>query len=318
MELRHLSVIVEGLDSLADIEREHPELGKKLLGFVKEVRDCCAQGYGRLSTALGAVRNLSDNPTPNELEVVRKQIDDAPNSVWFRDVAGICDRLAALASAFEPQLSNQISYTSPFGENWQDSTNTPGNPRYAAHYRITPLVTLLQRQERDLKDDIRGAVAEIQTKLGQGARTGDYEGARQYALKIQKEIDSSIDEIAKLTYQIQGNSSDGVAAIITPEKMAEQALQTPERVLILSMFFLVFVFALGAFAFSFLKFYQFVLVSGFALTAVIVVNALYLRTTGKLSEENFLKLMELALLKFFAPLTRRNADKKDADAPSGG
>jgi hypothetical protein len=46
--------------------------------------------------------------------------------------------------------------------------------------------------------------------------------------------------------------------------------------------------------------------SGGDLTAVIVVNAFYLRTIDKLSEKGFLTLMQLALLKFFAPLTRRN------------
>lgn len=86
---------------------------------------------------------------------------------------------------------------------------------------------------------------------------------------------------------------------------AEKVLQTPERMLILSMFFLVFIFSLGAFAFHFLKAHQFILVTGFALTAVIVVNAFYLRTVDKLSEKGFLTLMQLALLKFFAPFTKR-------------
>jgi hypothetical protein len=118
--------------------------------------------------------------------------------------------------------------------------------------------------------------------------------------------------IAKFCWQIEGGSSKGAEAVITPEKIAEQALQTPERMLILSMFFIVLVFALGAVSFQFLKFYQFTLVTGFSLTAVIVVNAFYLRNTGKLTEQNFLKLMELALLKFFAPLTRQKAGAASA------
>ena len=63
---------------------------------------------------------------------------------------------------------------------------------------------------------------------------------------------------------------------------------------------------LAATVFQFLAVYQFILATGFAITAVIAVNALYLRSIDKLSEENFLKLMQLALLKFFAPLTRRS------------
>jgi hypothetical protein len=62
--------------------------------------------------------------------------------------------------------------------------------------------------------------------------------------------------------------------------------------------------SLGATVLQVLAFYQFVLLSGFTLTAVIVLNAFYLRTIDKLSDESFLKLIELAILKFFAPLAR--------------
>jgi hypothetical protein len=48
----------------------------------------------------------------------------------------------------------------------------------------------------------------------------------------------------------------------------------------------------------------FPLLIGFVLTAVIVVNAFYLRSIDKLREESFMGLMKLALLKFFAPLAR--------------
>jgi hypothetical protein len=67
----------------------------------------------------------------------------------------------------------------------------------------------------------------------------------------------------ELSFQIEGGSSRGAEAILTPGEIAEVALRRPERMLILSMFFVVILFSLGAFAFRFLKFYQFVIVSGF-------------------------------------------------------
>jgi hypothetical protein len=307
MELMHLRVIVEGLDSLAEIEKEHPVLGEKLLNFVKDVRDLCKQAYERLSKALGEVRNLPSKPSAKEIDDASATISAAPDSKWFKDVSGICDRLAALATDFDGDLSQQLQYTSPFGENWQESSKEPSKPRFAAHYRIAPLLSLLQKHERDLKQDMRNAVAVMQTKLGCAKTTGDVEDARAYALTIQTEISRGIDEITKLSYQIAGGSS--VDQILSPEEIAEQAFRRPERVLILNMFFLIVAFALGAAAFRVIAFYQFVLASGFAFTAVIIINAFYLRTIDKLSEENFLKLIELAILKFFAPLTRRKTKK---------
>jgi hypothetical protein len=304
MELIHLRTIVEGLDSLAAIEKEHPKLGADLLRFVNQVSDSCGRAYERLSTALGAVRSLPAKPKAAQVKLVLEQINSAPSSEWFKEVSGICDQLAALAEEFEPAINEQLRYTNPLGENWEESSRDMSAPRFAAHYKIAPLLSLLLKHERELKDDLRRTVSVLQSKLGPAQDSGDVEEARAYALEVQNEISQGIDQVKKLSLQIAGGSSNGTSAILTPEKIAEEALRRPERVLILNMFFLSITLALGATAFQFLQFYQFVLVTGFAITSVTVVNALYLKTIDKLSEENFMKLMELALLKFFAPLTR--------------
>ena len=48
----------------------------------------------------------------------------------------------------------------------------------------------------------------------------------------------------------------------------------------------------------------FPLLTGFVVTAIVVVNAFYLRSIDKLREDSFMGLLKLALLKFFAPLAR--------------
>ena len=110
MELYNLQMIVRGLDSLADIEKEHPELGAQLLAFVKRVADCCELAYDRLSSALGDVRSLPAKPTSVDIRRVLDKLSDAPSSKWFKDVSGICDRLAVLAEQFGPQLKSQMIY----------------------------------------------------------------------------------------------------------------------------------------------------------------------------------------------------------------
>ena len=306
MELVHLRTVVEGLDSLADIEREHPRLGAQLLSFNTRVSDCCEMAYKRLSEALGTVRGLPTRPTSQEIETVLKKLNDAPSSKWFNEVSGICAQLAALANEFEPPIVEQLRYTNPYGENRTEVSMNLGASRYAAHNKIAPLFSLLQKHEGDLKDDMRSIVANLQAKLGSAKDTGNVEDARTYALAVQMEVSDSIDHIKKLGFRIAGGSSKGVSAVLTPADIAENALRRPERVLILNMFFMSVAVALSATAFQFLAVYQFVLATGFAITAVTVVNAIYLKSIDKLSEENFLKLMQLALLKFFAPLTRRS------------
>jgi hypothetical protein len=169
--------------------------------------------------------------------------------------------------------------------------------------RLQDLLELLQRHEGDLKYDIRQAVTDLQRQLGDARTTHEVAPAKRCAAEVKKVIADNTDHIAPLSYQLSAGSSRGVASLLSKEP--EQALQRPERVLILSMFFVFVVFSLGAFAFQYLRFYQFGLVTGFALTAVIVLNAFYSRTIDKLSEAGFLRLMQLALLKFFSPLLRR-------------
>ena len=144
----------------------------------------------------------------------------------------------------------------------------------------------------------------IQTKLGRAKNTGNVENARKYALSVQKEISQSIDEISKISIRIAGGDSKGVERIFQAE-IAENALRRPERVLILNMFFVSVCLTLGATVFQFLNIFQFILITGFTLTVVIVINAFYLRTISDLSDENFIRLLELALLKFLAPLMGR-------------
>jgi len=195
--------------------------------------------------------------------------------------------LRLLADKFSGEISDQIQYDQQTGGH-----KTPD---------LSRLLAALGKGEGDLKNDMRNVVWRLQSEIGEAKTKGNFSDVRGLAANIQKEIDMGIDEIARVSGSIKGTSSTGAEDLFE----AEKALQTPERMLILSMFFLVLIFSLGAFAFHFLKAYQFILVTGFALTAVIVVNAFYLRTIDKLSEKGFLTLMQLALLKFFAPLTRR-------------
>jgi hypothetical protein len=287
MELPALQAIVEGADSLAQIEQEHPVIGKQFKSFIVEIQSCCEQAYGRLSETLGKARQIPDKPSDNAIREITAAVNDLPNSSWFKNVSRICDRLRVLADRFSAKINAQINYDIQAGGRREP--------------RLSMLLAALGRGEGDLKDDMRRVVWSLQNAIGDSKTKGDFSEVRALAVTIQREVDVRIDEVTRVSGSIKGTSLSGAEDILE----AEKALQTPERILILSMFFLVFVFSLGALSFHFLKVYQFILVTGFALTAIIVVNAFYLRTIDKLTDKSFLALMELALLKFFAPLTRR-------------
>jgi hypothetical protein len=91
------------------------------------------------------------------------------------------------------------------------------------------------------------------------------------------------------------------------KRVAEDALRAPERVMLFTMTWVVVLLGLGAAVLQYLSLAAFVLLTGFILSIVVVVNAIYLRSIDKLREEPFLELMKLALLKFFAPLTRKGS-----------
>ena len=105
--------------------------------------------------------------------------------------------------------------------------------------------------------------------------------------------------------QITGSTGSGAEDLLSPEQIAENALKSPERVLLLNGAFILLLLAFGATAFQFLSIAAFSLLTGFILAAVVVLNAFYLRTIDKLDQEPFQELIKLALLKFFAPLARR-------------
>jgi len=302
MELSNLSVIVEGLDSLAAIEKEHPELGTALLAFVQRVGACCDQAYSRLSDALGTVRSLPAKPRKGEITAILKILNDAPNSKWFKEVTGICGQLEALIEEFQGPLSNQMQYAMTPSAAREKSVDAERNDAYR---KLGALFVMLQHHEGDLKDDMRDVVAKLEAKLGPVKDGGSIESAREYSLRVQKEIASRIDHVKRLCLRIEGTSGGGVRAVLDNAKVAEDAMRAPGRMMVLNMFFVVVLIIVAASIFQILTVPKFLMATAFAITAVTILNAFYLRSIDKLREESFLKLMELALVKFFIPLTRR-------------
>ena len=165
------------------------------------------------------------------------------------------------------------------------------------------LMMTLHKHEGSLKDDIRGAVDHLKVDIS-NSRIAE---AQQRALAIKDEIDRNLTRIHGVAVQITGSASDGAHETLTKEQIAEAALRRPERVLLFNMAMVAGLLILGGTLLQYVSLLAFPLLTGFVLVAVVIVNAFYLRSIDKLSEEPFMELMKLALLNFFAPLTRRTS-----------
>ena len=165
------------------------------------------------------------------------------------------------------------------------------------------LLMVLHKHERYLKQDIQHAVDVLKMDVAD-SRIAE---ARQHALTIKGQIDRNLTRINGVALQMAGSAADGANEALTNEQIAEAALRRPEQVRLFNMAMVAVLLILGATVLQYVSLIAFPLLTAFVLTAVIVVNAFYLRSIDKLCEESFVGLMKLALLKFFAPLARRPA-----------
>lgn len=286
MELWALQQLADGTASLAELEKKHPVLGGNLKHFVTTINRCCHDAYSRFSACLDDVLTLPINPTGQQADAVQKTLRDASDSTWFREVARICDDLAVLATTYDAGIRAHNAV--PGGEDAKD------------RHSIMMMLTVLHEHEGDLKQDIRRAVDHLKQDIAD-SRVPE---ARQRAMDIKEEIERNLARINRVAGRITGSGADGADELLK-SRIAEDALRKPERVLVFNMAMVAMFLILGATVLQFVSLLAFPLLTGFVLTAVVVVNAFYLRSIDKLKEESFLELMRLALLKFFAPLSHR-------------
>lgn len=292
MELWALQSIADGTVSLAELEAEHPVLGRNLKDFISTINRCCRDAYERFSSCLDDVLTLPNKSSDASKAAVIQKLRDASSSDWFRDVARICDDLAAVANTYDTDIRKHIDEVQVGAAKDRHS--------------LSMLLMILHKHEGDLKEDIRHAVDHLMMDLSDSKIAG----ARQRAMAIKDEINRNLMRINGVAVKITGSSSDSANEILTKAQVVEAALRRPERVLLFNMAWVIALFVVGATVMQYISLVAFPLLTAFVLTAVIVLNAFYLRSIEILSEESFMELMKLALLKFFAPLMRPNKAAK--------
>jgi hypothetical protein len=181
-----------GTDSLAELEKANPILGERLKDFVNTIVSCCRKAYERFSDALDGVLTLSLEATQTEKDAVLKTLKDASNSQWFREVAQICDQLAAIADTYDSDIQQHIDSIPVLGQ----LDRRPSLRR---------LLEILHKHDGDLKNDINSAVDELKMDISDSKISE----ARNLAATIKKEITKTLTRIRGVSVRITGSSAQG-------------------------------------------------------------------------------------------------------------
>jgi len=196
VELWALQNIADGTASLAELERQNPLIGKKFKYFVETINRCCREAYERFSICLDDVLTMSRRPSVGEKAAVLEKLRGASDSEWFRDVAKICDDLAAVANTFDADVKRHA-------EAAPDGRPDGSSPRHS----LMMLMLILHKHEGDLKQDIRRAVDHLKVDIAQS----NFGEARNKTLQIKDEIDRNLTRINAVAITIAGSASNGAS-----------------------------------------------------------------------------------------------------------
>jgi phosphohistidine phosphatase SixA len=293
---RNLSFIADltkDLDTIAQLEGKSPIIGDDLVQFVKRVSSTCEKAYDHFLEPLAKVARLAAPPKGKQYDDLMKELADAYSHDWFKNVSKICDELEALRIEFGEALNKHNE---------------------AAKRGLHTMFDAIQYRERTFERNIAETAGKVERLLRDSQSSGNVTPAANAASDARDIIRRRLSEMRVAVNLIIGSAKDGSKLL---EGRAESVLrEDPYAFLKYGSLMLVTFASLGAGIARVVPFYMFPLVTGFALTGAVVISAFQLKASGKLSEANFLTLMKLALLKFFAPLMKSHPGEGDHKEPS--
>lgn len=302
---RNLSLtanLAEGLNTLAQLEAKDPKMGARVMAFTVEIKRVCELAYDHFLKILNKISVLSTTPPKAGHEKLMTELAGTHDHDWFKNVAKICDALEALRIEFGDALSAHGE-----AHNIEGLANSAAD-RYMLPYRPSGfqlMIDAIYEGEQSFEHDIARMAYLLEDLLRQSQRTGDIGPAAQAASKSREQIQDGLGRLRVAANRIIGSGKDGAKLL---EERAEEVLREDRYFIFKAASLLMIVLLAAATVIAkTVPFYLFPLITGFSLTGVIVISALQLRASGELPDATFLKLMELALLKFFAPLAKRKS-----------
>lgn len=292
--------LADGLDTLAQLEAKNPKMGARVKDFTVEIKRVCELAYDHFLKILNKISVLSATPSKARHEKLITELASSHDHDWFKNVAKICDALAALRCEFGGDLSAHSDAQK------KERLVNPSTADNTSHHRASgfqAMIEAIYEGERSFESDIAWMAFSLEDLLRQAQRTGDIEPAAKAASESRRQVQEGLSKLRVAADRIIGSAKEGARLL---EVRAEEVLREDPYFMFKAASLLIIALLAAATVIALaVPFYMFPLIAGFALTAVIVISALQLRASGKLSDATFLKLMGLALLKFFAPLAKR-------------
>jgi phosphohistidine phosphatase SixA len=293
-----IAELAEGLGTLAQLEAKDPIMGARVKDFTVEIKRVCELAYDHLLKTLTKIAVLSGLPSKAEHAKLMTELASTHDHDWFKNVAKICDALAALRSEFGDTLSAHRAK-----QDQERIAKGDAALQWTAPSGFELMIDAIYEGERSFENDIAGMAYTLEELLRQSQRSQDIMPAAEAAFQSRRQIQDGLGRLRVAANRIIGSGKEGSKLL---EQRAEEVLRDdPYFMFKAGSLLLIMLLAAATMIAKTVSFYMFPLITGFALTGVIVISALQLKASGKLPDATFLKLMELALLKFFAPLTKQ-------------
>ncbi len=263
-----------------------PNTAQRIAEFVVKVSEEVELGYDDVQRLLNEVAYAA---TLDAQTIARLQMDLGQTHARekFKNVLKICDRLATYSQQYRDDINRALG-------------NDPNSP----NTQYNQLFFLLDKHEGFFRQSIERAAWEINDALDEAKKTGDDSRARALARDALKELASQRNRIQLLKAQIVGHVHGGNALLgsMADDRLRKSPWYSGSFFLTSAIVLVVILtFAAGRLPLGTLIF----VVCG-AYVGLTVIGAFTLRNDDKLSQENFLKLVQLAMVRVLIPVSRRH------------
>lgn len=203
----------------------------------------------------------------------------------FKSVLEICARLDVLAHDYQKNIEPYLH-------------------RSETEQSHSQLFWLLEKHEGAFIYTIKNAVSELQAILDRYSQTADFSQARLRARHALDELQNGLEEVVRAKQRVIGALPGGTKMLLDG-KIADEVLRRSPwfsgSFYIATLLVLLVAFTIVA---GNVPPLMFPVVVGSALVGLTLVGALQLRNDDRLSQKNFLHLVDLSMRRVFLPLSR--------------
>lgn len=285
----NINRLAKEMDNLAVVAKSshNPELQKEVQSFVESVKKEVDKGFADVHQILAEVAYLKDSEVnQDKIRELQKGLSDTYAKDKFKNLLQICDRLHVLAERYRDKIE-------PFVKSEFQLDNS------------SQLFWLLHKHEGAFMYTIKNALNQIVASLEEYKQPQDYNQTRQLARSAQIELQDILDKVVNTSHRFQGSLSGGTLDLLQTKKVADNVLKN-SPLFSLSCYLgatIILLTALTIVAGNTSP-KSFTIITLATYTGLIIIGALQLRNDNKLKEENFLKLINLAMLRVYLPFSK--------------